>query len=344
MRPEGRLKLGFYPLPQAEAERLRAHLFFPEEFSAVDPCVGDGSAFAHLLNGTGAHKYGVEIDSLRARQAAGLGIEVTKADAFQVRCPAESVSLLYLNPPYDFEVGENGNQRQEKSFLQHTFRWLRPGGVLVFVLPQKQIGRCARLLAEHFSDLQVFRLTHPDCVRFHQATIFARKESHRRKDDAAIAEAERTLHAQAFANLPALTESANASYVVPPSPPSKLSSTAIPLDEVEDLLPSSAAYRQAARVLIHQPVTFRGQPLTPLHGGHVSLLATAGMLNGVFGTGADRHIAHWRSVKFVDRFEESLPDGTILQHERERFSHELTLVFSDGRTRTLTHTKEAGDP
>ncbi|HXM24365.1 MAG TPA: tetratricopeptide repeat protein, partial [Terriglobales bacterium] len=30
-------------------------------------------------------------------------------------------------------------------------------------------------------------------------------------------------------------------------------------------------------------------------------LCTAGMLNGVFGGGEDRHIAHWRSVKFTKR-------------------------------------------
>jgi hypothetical protein len=28
-----------------------------------------------------------------------------------------------------------------------------------------------------------------------------------------------------------------------------------------------------------------GRPITPLHGGHVGLLCTAGLLNGVFGQG-----------------------------------------------------------
>jgi hypothetical protein len=34
-----------------------------------------------------------------------------------------------------------------------------------------------------------------------------------------------------------------------------------------------------------------GRPITPLHGGHVGLLCTAGLLNGIFGEGNDRHIA-----------------------------------------------------
>ena len=34
------------------------------------------------------------------------------------------------------------------------------------------------------------------------------------------------------------------------------------------------------------------------------LLACSGMLNGFFGEGEMRHIAHWRSVKYVDEFNE----------------------------------------
>ncbi len=112
---------------------------------------------------------------------------------------------------------------------------------------------------------------------------------------------------------------------------------------MEDLLLHSGAYRQASRILIHEKSSIGGRPLTPLHGGHVSLLATAGMLNGIFGQGADRHIAHWRSMKFVDHWEEDEPDGTIIKHDRERFSHELTLVFVDGRTQILTHGKETNE-
>jgi hypothetical protein len=118
----------------------------------------------------------------------------------------------------------------------------------------------------------------------------------------------------------------------------------IPLDELEDLLPDSAAYRQAGRLLMREQSPVRGRPLTPLHGGHVSLLATAGMLNGVFGQGDERHIAHWRSLKFVDHWEETEPNGTVVQHDRERFSHELSLIYVDGRTRILTHQKEAEEP
>jgi hypothetical protein len=57
MRPHGQTKLGFFPLPVAEAKRLKTWLAFPERFSALDPCVGDGVAFAHLLREVTAHRY-----------------------------------------------------------------------------------------------------------------------------------------------------------------------------------------------------------------------------------------------------------------------------------------------
>jgi RNA polymerase sigma factor (sigma-70 family) len=117
--------------------------------------------------------------------------------------------------------------------------------------------------------------------------------------------------------------------MVPGSEPLVMTHIGIPLNEVEDLLLDSVAYRQASRILLPNQRDVRGRPLTPLHGGHVGLLCTAGMLNGVFGDGEDRHIAHWRSVKFTDHWEEEQEDGTKILHDRERFSHELTLVFAD---------------
>lgn len=79
MRPHGQTKLGFFPLPVSEAKRLKTWLAFPERFSALDPCVGDGVAFAHLLREVTAHRYSIEIDANRAEQAKALGIETLQA-------------------------------------------------------------------------------------------------------------------------------------------------------------------------------------------------------------------------------------------------------------------------
>ena len=92
MRPHGKTQLGFFPLPIAEADRLRGCLTLPSEYSALDPCVGDGVAFTRLLDGSGARSYGIEIDAHRTEHAGNLEIETLQADALDVRCPADAPS------------------------------------------------------------------------------------------------------------------------------------------------------------------------------------------------------------------------------------------------------------
>ena len=70
-----------------------------------------------------------------------------------------------------------------------------------------------------------------------------------------------------------------------------------------------------------------GRPITPPPAGHVGRLCTAGLLNGVFGQGSDRHIARWRTVKSVTVFEMK-ENGFKEIHKRERFTDELALIRS----------------
>jgi Uncharacterised methyltransferase family (DUF6094) len=345
MRPHGQTKLGFFPLPVAEAKRLKNWLTFPAKFSALDPCVGDGVAFSQLLENVACNRYGIEVDAYRAGQARALGIETLQANTMDVRYSAETVSLLYLNPPYDWEAGESNNQRLEFVFLEHTCRWLKAGGILVFAIPQLRLAKCARLLSEQFTDVHVFKLTEPACLQFNQIVVLARRRRrHARLSDVALLEGVRYLEmVSAKSDLEPLKDAVDVRYEVPGSEPAVLTNVGIPLDEVEDLLLESSAYRQAGRALLPKSRDVKGRPLTPLHGGHVGLLCTAGMLNGIFGEGEDRHIAHWRSVKFTDHWEEEEEDGTRILHDRERFSHELTLVFANGKTQVLRHEKKESE-
>jgi hypothetical protein len=109
----------------------------------------------------------------------------------------------------------------------------------------------------------------------------------------------------------------------------------LPLDKIEDLLPASAAYRQAGRLLFPEPSRISGRPLISLKSGAVGLLAVGGGLDGVFGSGSDRHVSAWLLRKETDRFEETDGEGTVTIHERERFAHELSLVLVSGETAIL---------
>jgi error-prone DNA polymerase len=73
----------------------------------------------------------------------------------------------------------------------------------------------------------------------------------------------------------------------------------LPLDQLEDLVVRSSSWKKVEATLLPKEEVAGGRPITPLHGGHVGLLCTAGLLNGVFGQDKDRHIARWRTVKSV---------------------------------------------
>jgi hypothetical protein len=112
-------------------------------------------------------------------------------------------------------------------------------------------------------------------------------------------------------------------------------SRGLPLDEIEDLLPKSSAYRQALPILFSPIKHVEGRPLLPLHAGYLGLLAVSSLIDGIFGSDQDHHVSAWRSIKVTDRSEKVEDDGTIIQRERERFTNELTLVYASGKTAIL---------
>jgi len=344
MRLVAKAKLGFYPLPVAEAARIRRLFRFPENScAAIDPCIGDGVAFAALTSDAPVLRYGIELDAYRAEQARARVENVVQGDALETHCPVESFSLLYLNPPYDWVTGpgeDRPGNRTEQVFLSHTYRWLKPGGVLVLVIPGQRLAECSQILASHFREARTYRLTEPASVRYKQIVLMAIRRSRRERErlqdsDITRARLQYTTLARDSSQFPVLSSEPDFEYPLLQSGPVQLVYRGLPLDEIEDLLPKSAAYRQASRILFSPPNKIYGRPLTPLHAGHTGLLAVSSMLDGIFGSGAMRHVASWQSVKVVDRSEEVEDDGTIIQRERERFSSELTLVFASGRTAIL---------
>ena len=343
MRIQGRLKLGYYPLPGSEAQRMRRFMrFAAEQCQALDPCSGTGAALKAITADSSARTHGIELDTYRAAEAREVFDEVIQGSAFDTHAPVESFSLLYLNPPYDFEIGEGKNKRMERLFLEYVARWLKPGGVLVFVLPYDRVYDCRGTLTTQFRDKAIYRLTAQESITYKQVVLFGVSRSRQERErmtDRAVNEGNWKLQqlTRSYKAIPALPDEPDRQYAVPPAPPARLEYRGLPLDLIEDLLDTSPAWRQAQRIT-HAPKTeFYGRPLTPLHKGHVGLLCTSGLLNGVFGSAWDRHVAYWESVKVVDRIEEEgeRADTTVVR-EKERFSQRLTLLYANGRIELLS--------
>jgi hypothetical protein len=352
LRTAAKLKLGHYPLPAAEAERIRRFLqFHADGASVLDPCVGTGAAFRTITKDAPVLRYGIEIDAYRAGEAKRVLDHVIQGSTFESHAPVESFSVLFLNCPFDFEVGEGKNQRMERIFLDHLYRWLKPSGVLVMIAPFDRVSDCRGVLTPHFRDKAIYRLTDPEAVKYKQVVVFGirrTRQERERMTDHAVQQGNRRLYelTRRYEEIPPLPEAPDRLYAVPPSLAAKLDYRGLPLDLVEDLLETSPAWLQAQRIT-HAPKTeFSGRPLTPLHKGHVGILCTSGLLNGQFGEGKDTHVAYWESVKVVDRTEEEDDSGATVIREKERFSQRLTLLYADGRIALLSERaagKETGD-
>lgn len=222
-------------MPTEEADNIRSLLLASDPYSALDPCAGDGSALLNVTLGTGAHLAAIEIDADRAAACAQRGITTVHGGAFDCKVPAESCSLLYLNPPYDTELGPHNNRRMELVFLEHCYRWVRTEGVLVFVIPITALNSCARLLASQFDRVSVFRLEHPECVRFHQIAVFgARKKSHTRGEPKGVDLFLRAGYRPS--SIPAFKPDLAERYFIPPSDAITIHYTGLPLDEIEERL------------------------------------------------------------------------------------------------------------
>ena len=301
MRNAGRIRLGFFPLPLSEAQRIRRFLSFPDV-----GCRGARSVRRRWRGLRGHHETAqrsfATASSLMptAPSRPGSGFRTwSRAIRMEVHCAVESFSLLYLNPPYDWALGSgegSPNNRTEPIFLSHTYRWLKPGGVLLFVIPGDRLAECSQILATHFRDVRIYRLEAPECVRYKQVIVFGvrrnRRERERLQDgDITRARLQYATFARNAGQLPVLPSQPDTQYAVPESGPAQLVNRGLPLDEVENLLAQSPAYRQAGRILFAEPAAAAGRPLTPLHAGHVGLLACSGLLNGIFGSGNQRHIS-----------------------------------------------------
>ena len=183
------MKDGFFPAPDEAIEGILKHLIpsvrppdSKKRINILDPCAGEGKALINLWGNLGGDAYAIELNGLRAERIAQEHMHVKLLGPCSImgcRVSFQSMSLLYLNPPFDSEIG--GGKREELAFLERATNWLVRGGVLVFVLPVDQVfsrPRMVEYLDVHYEDLEVFKF--PDsCRKYKEIVVFGR----RRKED-----------------------------------------------------------------------------------------------------------------------------------------------------------------
>jgi len=259
----------------------------------LDPCAGEGTALAEFTAGTTARTYGIELDKTRAAEASTVLDRVLVSPIEDCRVGHKSFSLIWLNPPYDWEHGEEDEkcERKELTFLKRSVPWLCPGGILVYIIPESAwIEPIRRLLAYHFTNIDVCRFPEPEYQQFRQIVVIATRK------DAPSADTMPYLR-----YFPESSQQAAPVHVPVSNPIVKLfQSTHMEAEEMARLVENSPGWKMflAKSRKSGLKATCEGKrPPLPLHSGHLSLMLAAGVLDGIVGHGEDSHVVKGKVTK-----------------------------------------------
>lgn len=175
-RLESEGKGGFYPTPPVEMEYIIKRLKVEEdsEVNLIDPCCGKGLALKQWKDnikskGAAPTSYGIEIEKSRANEAESNVDNIAKGAYEEVRMSHNAFSAMYLNPPFMRMNGE----RMELTFLRDlTTNYLQTGGIFVFNIPQIVLKDIARLLANRFDDIKVYRFSDENFDAYKQVIVY----------------------------------------------------------------------------------------------------------------------------------------------------------------------------
>jgi len=336
MRPQARVKMGYYPTPLQVVERIRSFLSFPDENANVlDPCCGEGAALKSLAAGVNAETYGIELDRYRAGEAKKSLDNLLQCGYEDARISNNAFSCLFLNPPYDWQesgtLDEDRHERTEKAFLRGTVKYLLPEGILVYIVPQPRVTEdVAKILSYRFEDFNTYRFMDGEYEQFKQVVLFGKRKDRNCPDDSSFV----MLNAVPYTELEEIPYMQEPVYDLPSSPGVRLfRSTLIDEAELEKELKSSPLWGKLNQ---HGKNNKNGvgRPPLPLHTGHLGLLLASGCLDGMVGEGEDRHIVRGK-VEKVAHAEQEYQGDVLVEREIERYRVSIKVLNPDGEIRNL---------
>jgi 16S rRNA G966 N2-methylase RsmD len=339
-RLESQADLMHVPTPDVVCERLREFLDIPEDVHALDPCCGSGRALKLLTGGAGT-TYGVELDYERSRLAVGNLSRVLSGCAAQdARMSKDAFGLVLLNPPYDNEL----EGRLEINFLERSTRWLKPGGVLVFIIKRSFYASpgISGWLSRHFADFHHWRFPDPFFdgpeLAFGQSVLVCRKKV-------------------PWGNDPAALEALQKAELEPFFPTGDR--YRVPSGAAPDLFyPGYLTGQMALELMTNSPVrrvplarnALGGRSPCPLKQGHVALMLASGRVDGVYPAkgGRPHHVAKGTVRPADDRdvkvhYTADLKASVTIT-ETHGFEIVIRAATPDGKIHDISRPKKAAGP
>ena len=328
MRLAAQMRGGFYPAPTEAISYAATFLRPPRKpFSLLDPCCGEGAAIKQLGDLLGCLKnmiYAIELDDSRAvklRETLPEAHVLAPASFFGCRATSNSISMIWLNPPFDDNYTSG---RVETQFLQAATHWLVPGGVMVMVCPET--------VADEYSDVRrYFGIYYENCMivpfpeghrRFREVIVFGQKRTRPQVDSWTSGGWDSVQAPPGFV------------HQIPPGPGPRVFQKTEP---TETELQSMLAHSPLRSHLTALPETPLPSPPLTLGIGHVALLLASGHLDGVVHPeGKSPHVVRGTSRKseFVsDVTETENDDGSTTTKTTISQKIELVVRTVDGTGR-----------
>ena len=289
MRLAAQFKGGFYPTPPRVVEMIaslaqaRTVTRGEHTLRILDPCCGGGDALAQLASaierpdGALVETYGVELHAERAKEAERLD-HALGTDLFQTSIANGAFGLLFLNPPYDADAGDD--RRTEQSFLRQTTRYLAVGGLLVFVVPLQRLRESERYLASHYARLRVWAFPEPEREAFGQVVVTGTRKADVQYDQYAAVQVRQALEG----DLEELRQHRYPVYNAPATADGEVlfaTRTVDPVAAAEESRRSGLWVSTTVTDALWPSEDARTRPLMPLRRGHLAMLVAAGFLDNL---------------------------------------------------------------
>ncbi|GAP21878.1 DUF6094 domain-containing protein [Leptolinea tardivitalis] len=343
MRPPAIERMGYYPTDDPVVEIIRTYLKpSVEKGRLFDPCAGEGKAASTLGKGLNCETWGVELSPDRAEKAQNVMDKVYQAPWQSCVLSDESVTWLYLNPPYEFDRFE-GQKRLEWDFLKTTTSKLMRGGLLTYIIPQKILGmiEIARLLAGHYEAITVYRFPDGLYEKFKQVVVLAYKRKlYQPPTDKEVL----SLQSLATEELEPIEIAVEPIYELLAAPSRGANGKPIvfkrtdwePEEVVEATMEAGVQNTSEWLDLIHptRGLTQLAQPVMPLKKGHIAMLMASGMMGTVRLTDEDGKpmLIKGRVIKVVEKTEQ--PDtkdaDAVIETFKDRFVTTVAVLRQDG--------------
>jgi len=334
-RLASQIKLGYYPTPPEVVEQVKKLFHFEPGARLLDPCCGEGKALHAVAEGADVLTYGVELDKERFKEAKDFVDNVLWADALhEVTLSRKGFSFLWLNPPYDTDSDLGGKRdRVEIQFLKKYWDFLQPGGVLVYVVPDRSAALAAPFLSTRCRNLVVFRFPEPYCRDYDQVIAVCTKARPGKEEISTNAETLEQAQMLPYSygpqdRFPLMTDlEAGLKYQVPAAQIEQhelvFRSHRLNPDEALQRVKKSPIWVRVISTLFSTGKHNEIKPLMPLREGHLAMLLASGMMNGeVIGEDDQRLVVKGSVRKVLDtRIEETEKETKHISTDR----YEITV-------------------